>query len=162
MPTPTTRRGRPAKNAVDPVRLVEILVDAACLGDTLAAQKWKITTRTVERYRVRAAADPQLSGPVAEKIRVETPDWATVRLRFLIKATAKLEMLVEKAQVENMRDVTGAVKIIGELHVVVGQLGETSKHVEQPDAPLAGQGPAPNARREPAGGAAADGTGGVH
>lgn len=114
-------------------RVAVIVVDAFALGDATAAAKWKISKRTVERYRARMATDRELSRLVTEKKKAVEADWSAARIRFLRRSIAKLEELVDKAGADQIREVAGAIKIVGELEVVSGTLNG-----EQPGIDSAG------------------------
>lgn len=130
-----------AASNFDIERAAIILVDAFALGDATAAAKWKISKRTVERYRARMATDTQLSALVAEKKKAAEADWSASRVRFLRKAIAKLETLVDMATPEQIREVAGAIKIVGELEVVSSTLDG-----EQPGTDSAGTAASAHAR----------------
>lgn len=119
--------------AYDRDRASEVLVDAIMLGDASAADRHGCSKRTVERYRQRMATDPALSALVEEKKKAQVGEWAAARTRFLRSAIAKLETLVAGATGEQIREVAGAIKIVGDLHVVSGAL-----NVEQPEPDRSG------------------------
>lgn len=114
-------------------RVAVIIVDAFALGDATAAAKWKISKRTVERYRARMTTDRELSRLVTEKKKAVEADWSAARVRFLRKTISKLEALVDQAGPEQIREVAGAIKIVGELEVVSSTLDG-----EQPGTDSAG------------------------
>ena len=119
-------------------RASEVIVDALLLGDDQAAARHNVATRTVKRYRARMRTDAALAQVVsAKKARVEQ-DWTDARRRFLRRAIAKLEQLIDGAKPEQIREVAGAIKIVGELDVVKGALGGN-----QPVAPPADPTPPP-------------------
>lgn len=104
--------------AFDPERAAMILLDALTMGDGKAAEKWGCTTRTVENHRQRLTTDPGFSAFFRHRHEAASRGWSSVRLKFLRKAIAKLEELVDKAGPDQIRDVSEAVKTVGELQVV--------------------------------------------
>jgi hypothetical protein len=105
-------------------RALRVLVDAFDLGDATACQRHGISVRTLERYRVRLKGDPQLSEAVAQKKEELERDWRQARRRALRSGITKLEQLIQAAEVKQLRDVAGAVKILGDLEVVAGVLDD--------------------------------------
>lgn len=150
----TAKTGKPEGEKVqrrfDPHRAAAILVDAIALGDQTTADKWQVSVKTIFRYRERMATDPVLSDTVREKVRAQSADWADVRLQFLRSTIAKLQALVALATVEHLHQVAGALKIVGDLHVVVNALGADEQqpvaHLPGPGAPAdaPGEGAEPN------------------
>lgn len=98
---------------VDPDRVSNILVDAFALGDSATARKWRISTRTVKRYRARMKEDPALRAIVVEKNKEVSHDLATLRVAFLRDG---LQALRDKLPTGSLYEIAGAVKIVGELH----------------------------------------------
>ena len=141
-----TKRTTPQYN---PERASEVLVDAILLGDGPAATRHNVSLRSIQRYRVRARSDAALAELVASKKAKVEQDWTDARRRFLRRAIAKLEQLIDGAKPEQIREVAGAIKIVGELDVVKGALGGN-----QPVAPPAD--PAPPPPGSPADGADLD------
>ena len=129
MAKPTTREQK-----------ARIGADAELFGVEEAAKRHSISERTVRRYRAMAAADPDLAREIRERkalvLKQEDLDWATTGRRFLRRSLAKLEELVQQAKAEpgSIREVAGAIKIVGELDVVRSALGG-----EQPDDPEPGE-----------------------
>lgn len=116
-------------------RAVRILVDAAAIGDAKACESWKISLRTLQNYRARLAGDPELSQAFAQKRTQLDNDWRIARRRFLNAAIAKVQVLVDQAGPDQIRDVVGAIKIIGDLEVAAGVLGERTGVDQQGQAP---------------------------
>jgi len=98
-------------------RAARILVDAISLGDKTACRQWKITERTLVRYRARLDTDPKLVELVREKGKVADAHWSKARLRFLRKAIAKLEDLVDQAKPDQISDVAEAIRVVGDLDI---------------------------------------------
>lgn len=104
-------------------RAVRILVDAAALGDRTACEQHKISEKTLRRYRARLGAVPELSAAVQEKVKQDDLEWGAQRRAFLGEAIRKLRDLVGAATVDHIHEVTGAIKIIGELQQTSEHLG---------------------------------------
>jgi hypothetical protein len=114
-------------------RALRVLVDAFDLGDATACQRHGISVRTLERYRVRLKGDPQLSEAVAQKKEELERDWRQARRRALRSGITKLEQLIQAAEVKQLRDVAGAVKILGDLEVVAGVLDDEQQSGANPE-----------------------------
>lgn len=114
-------------------RAAEAIVTALSVGDRTAADRLNISDRTLRRHRARMATDPALAALVREKVKAEAGQWRAARLGFLRVALAKLKGLVEEAKVDQMRDVVGAIKIVGELQVATEALG-TDPEARTPEA----------------------------
>jgi hypothetical protein len=114
-------------------RALRVLVDAFDLGDATACQRHGISVRTLERYRVRLKGDPQLSEAVAQKKEELERDWRQARRRALRSGITKLEQLIQVAEVKQLRDVAGAVKILGDLEVVAGVLDDEQQSGANPE-----------------------------
>lgn len=124
-------------------RALKILLDAQDMGDAKACKSWKITTQTLRNYRKRLADDPELLQALALK-RAELEDgWKRERLEALRFGVRRLQELMAKATVKQLRDVAGAVKILGDLQVVSTVLDE------QPGADPEGEEPAKSAGQPP-------------
>jgi hypothetical protein len=119
-------------SSFQPERAARVLLDALTMGDGPAAEKHGITTRTVQNHRDRLATDPAFSLLFQSLKAKEDSDWRTVRLRFLRKAIAKLETLVEGAtSPDRIRDTAEAIRVVGEL-----QIASDALSVDQlPDQP---------------------------
>ena len=111
----------------DPDRAACVLADAIVLGDRVAARKWQMSTRTVERYRARMSADKELAAAVREKNASIEQDLSVMRIAFLRKALAEMEAKLPDA---TLFEVAGAVKIVGELHQVAMAVDD-----DRPDSP---------------------------
>jgi hypothetical protein len=109
---------------LDLLRAVEVLADALVLGDKAAAEKWKVTDKTVRNYKERLKNDPELSALFHRKISKAQREWASARIRFLRASLSKLTELVGIAsEVQHIPSVTAAIKTVGELQVAVDALG---------------------------------------
>lgn len=58
-------------------RAAKILCDAVLMGDREAAEKWKTTIRTIQRYRIRLETDDKLRRMVAKLQSLQDKDWAS-------------------------------------------------------------------------------------
>lgn len=105
-------------------RALRILLDAFDLGDRKAAEHWKVSERTIRNYRERLAGDPELAGAFQQKRAELERDWRQARRRALRSGITRLEQLIQEAGVKQLRDVAGAVKILGDLEVVAGVLDD--------------------------------------
>jgi hypothetical protein len=113
-----------AAPSVDPDRIAAILADAQALGDKTACDNWNISRKTLDRHRKRAAQHPELSKVVAHKKEVLERTWADDRGRVLRRILARIDMLVAEAPVEQLRDVVGAAKVLGDLELVARALND--------------------------------------
>lgn len=115
-----------ARPRLDRVRAAQVLALAEQSSDEAAAKHWGITVRSVQRYRELLATDVELAAAFAEKkakLEEAAQDWAEAAVEFMLEGIRKLKQLVGEAKVENLRDVTGAVKIVGELDITRKVLG---------------------------------------
>ena len=119
-----------ACNVFDREKAVLVLVDAIDCGDQTAMDRWKVSARTLYRYRSRLHADPVLAAAVKHKRDAMDGEWRSARRTFLRSAIAKLQALIENASEERIRDIAGAIKIVGDLEVVSGALGENAPKAE--------------------------------
>lgn len=95
-----------------------VLVDAFVDGDTVAAKKHKIATKTVSRYRQRLAIDPALSAIVQRLQHSADREWRAARVNSLRKNLAKLDELVAMATgPEQIPLVVSAIQTVGELQI---------------------------------------------
>lgn len=101
--------------AYDPERAAEILVDASAMGDRSTARKWDISTRTIERYRVRIKTDEVLSGLVAERRKAVEHELSVMRVAYMRRALRSMTKKLPKA---TLLDVAESMKIVGDLHHV--------------------------------------------
>lgn len=116
-------------------RAARILIDAIAFGDKTACKQWKITVRTLVRYRARLDTDPKLAELVREKGKVADAHWSKARLRFLRKAIARAEMLLDDAT--SLPEVVEAIGTIGELDIAAQVLngGGDGSDLEGPKPP---------------------------
>jgi len=140
-----------ASPVFDRARAVRVLLDAAAVGDSAACKRHGISERTLQRYRERVGADPELTAVVAEKKNAEEAGWSASRRRFLRSAIAKLEAMIAEAGPDQIREVAGAIKIVGELEVVVVNMIGAGTDGEQPGPSGPPSGPQSNAGAVPTG-----------
>jgi len=112
-------------------RIAELLTDIAMRapGETQAdiAKRYGISERTVQRLKAEEQANPALADLVRQKkaeMAQSEQGWRQVRLRFLRKSIEKLGKLVDEATSAQIREVAGAIKIVGELEAVTMALGD--------------------------------------
>ncbi len=105
----------------EPEYVANVLVDAVALGDNGAARKWGIHIRTVGRYRARMKKEPELAALVAEKNAEVSHDLAVLRVQFLREALAEA---TKKLPAASLYEVSGAIKIVGELHQASEMIGD--------------------------------------
>ena len=108
---------------LDRDRAAKILVDATAMGDRKAAEKWKVTERTIRNYRKALGTDPELSASFRENAEEAERSWHLIRNRFLRDVTEHLRDLCLKAKPEQIKDVREAIKDIGELDLAREALG---------------------------------------
>jgi hypothetical protein len=104
-------------------RAAQILCDAAYLGDAKTAEKWKITTRTIESYRSRLRTDPQLAGLFGTlRVKLEE-DWRSGLAQAIKTGVQKMTRLIELApegdtfDAKALEAVTNAVKVLTEIQI---------------------------------------------
>ena len=128
--------------ATDIERVSGILAEDAIHGFRIAAARAGVTVRTVQRYRKLLESDEALSQRVAEKKAVLLEGWEDEARLFMRKCLAKMSALVDVATLENLRDVNGSAKIVGELMVAQGVLGGGQSSADSegaaPQAPPSG------------------------
>jgi ParB-like chromosome segregation protein Spo0J len=104
----------------------EALIDAAFTTDEQACQKYGISTKTLQRYRVRLAeGDPELSGFVATKKAARDAAWAENLPGALAKGLQALESCFAAVQQdpeslkkpEVIHALAGAYRICAEVHI---------------------------------------------
>ena len=106
-------------------RAAMILADASVMGDAAAAAKWDVSDKTVRNYRARASNNPDFAALYRKKQLSISSAWSEDAGRFLGKALAKLEKLVEQADdPKYIHDVAGAIKVVGELRIAKEVLSE--------------------------------------
>jgi hypothetical protein len=90
-----------------------------------AANECGIAIRTLERYRAQTRTDRTLADRVAAKkaeLDKSSKDWAPVAMATLRSMVEKLDSLVQQADKTQIREVAGAIKIVGDLELVRSHL----------------------------------------
>lgn len=118
---------------LDKGRAALVLVDAAFLGDKLAAEKLGVTSRTVENHRARLETDPELSGLFQAARREAAGCWVHELGRALSAGIRKLGVLAETTQdasPDGIAAITGLVKALAEVAITREVLagGDTEPH----------------------------------
>lgn len=127
---------------LDRNRAATILAESYCAQASVIASRYSITTETIRNYRKLEARDPEFAALVAKKVQLLTVEWKDEAVRFLRTGLRKLEHLVDGATYAPgvIREVAGAVKVVGELQIVkaalvgehAGSTGEGSPAEEAP------------------------------
>lgn len=118
-----------------------VLALAEQVGDIEAAKHFGVSTKSVTRYRARVVQDAELSRLVAERkheLEANSKGWAEDASSFMSEAIRRLRQLLPTA---GMREVVGAIKIIGELDI--------TRKVLSDDEQLGGAGEGPAAEAPP-------------
>jgi hypothetical protein len=91
------------------------LVDALFMGDKAAAEKWEVSTRTIEDWRSRLPEDDKLQSEFKKKKRSRENAWATEipetiksALQFIKSATNHCD----PADPEAVKAISGSLKIL--------------------------------------------------
>jgi hypothetical protein len=125
--------GKKPAQTVEADRLASVVLDADLLGVPRAARVNGVSEDTVRNYRKRILTRPEaLEILRAKKTKLEER-WVATRHQFLLRTVTKLQELCEKADKDQIREVAGAVKIVGDLHVVGGALNDGEQ--PEPDRP---------------------------
>lgn len=140
--------------AIDKGRAATILAECACAQASVIAARYDVTTETIRNYRKLAARDAEFASLVAKKTALLESEWKDTAIRFLRTGLRKLEQLVDGATYAPgvIREVAGAVKVVGELQIVKAAL--SGEHAER-----SGEG---QAAEEAAGDPDGSGSGKVH
>lgn len=105
------------------------VADAKLFGTKAAAEKHGVTDRTVRRWLNESATDPSLSASVTQIGQEVVAGWKAARIRALTTMIDDLQsacrMALEKAREAEsyqeargaVREIAGAVKIVGELDI---------------------------------------------
>lgn len=101
-------------------RMAQALSLARRVGDKEAARHYGVHERTIQRWREKAPHDAELSTLVETKkaeLDAEIGSWELEVVRTLSIGAVKLRELIQGAGQNQMRDVVGAMKILGELDI---------------------------------------------
>lgn len=124
---------------LDPDRIAWVLLDAIALGDGAAARKWNVSRRTVERYRARMREDKELAALVAEKKSDAEVELSAMRVRFMRRAIDAMERKVMAGDA-TVYEIAGAIKVVGELHLVALSVEDDRSSGPDPEAEEAPRG----------------------
>lgn len=123
------------RGGFDREHAARVLVDALTMGDRTAADRNKVSEKTVQRYRARMREDPALAELVQKKGRTAEHGWHFARARFLRRTLEKLDKMVQKAKPEDMPNVIEALKAAGDLDLASEALGVGSRAGDQGSPP---------------------------
>jgi hypothetical protein len=146
------RKGSAVNAKLAPERVAELLadVDFRPPGEMPedVCKRYDVSLRTLTRYRNQEAADPVLAELVRKKKLERAKGWRDSRLRFLRNAINRLDTLVANATGEQIREVAGAIKIVGDLESLSQALSfQDDEDGQQSRGDRSGQAPAADARR---------------
>ncbi len=142
-----------ARDQFNRERAARILAEAACIGDKKAAERNGVSDRSIRNYRLRMETDAELSALFQTKKKLIETEWRQEAITFLRTSIAKLGDMVQAADNTQIREVAGAIKLVGELALMKDVLGG-----KQPGADR--EGPAPGT--PPGADGAADTRPGIH
>lgn len=101
--------------------IAQILAETDLYSDKEVAQRWALSTRSIERYRQRLQSDPVLAGIVGEKREKLTAMWVHDATQFLVVALRQLQERCRSAKTkedaECLRAIADCLQIVGELRV---------------------------------------------
>lgn len=109
-------------------RVAKIVADAEVMGTAKAAEKWKVTRRSVERYckAAREHASPELSESVAEEREELSAECTRARRASMLSILKKIDELVLLCnRPVHLRLVVEAMEKIGEWDTTSMALGQT-------------------------------------
>jgi hypothetical protein len=131
------------KPSLDQIAL--ILAEATLSTDAQVVKRHGICRRSLSNYRARLSSDPALSRLFSAKKNLLETNWSHDTARALGRMIRKLESLVDNAGKDQIREVAGAIKIVGELELARGMIGSgkqpgtTPTDAEAPTPPRPGQ-----------------------
>jgi len=127
---------------LDEERAAQILAECVGAKPSAVAARYGITVQTLRNYRERASTDAAFAALVEKKrVLIET-QWAEEAVKFLRSGLRKLDELVGKAELSPgvIREIAGAVKVVGELQIVRSALGQHTGGNRQGSTPPAAPG----------------------
>jgi hypothetical protein len=137
-----------------------LLGHAAVFGDLKAADAFGCSTRTITRYRHKAAADASLAAIVAqEKSRLLDGTRDELITTVIVGARRMRELMAVETDLHKL---AGAVKLAGDLVTQREFLGVGAKHPHPNPAASAPQAPEGPAGGIASNGAGANGSNGAH
>ncbi len=109
-----------ASTKVDPERVAAILLSAELLGDKGALAQWGISQSTLGNYRKHVKTRPEVAAAWEIKKSELADRLGVAFIGCMVSGLEKMQELIAGSKVEPgaLREVTGAVKILGELHTV--------------------------------------------
>jgi hypothetical protein len=119
--------------SLDREHIASVLTDAAAYGDREAARKWRVSVRSVQRYRAQLSTDSELAGFVAERLKSFEAELGALRVRFLRKALAEMERRLAKDDTK-LTEIAEAVRVVGEMHQVAEAMGDGGSDGDDPEA----------------------------
>lgn len=145
-----------ASTRLNPERIAAVLFTAELVGDLAAAKKWGVSRSTVENYRRYRVQRPDVAAAWEEKKQQLTDRLGVAFVGCMVAGLEKMQALIAGAKIEPgaLREVAGAVKVLGELHTVREMLigGEQLGAIRADPTP-------PTSSSEPSGGAPRAGAG---
>jgi hypothetical protein len=124
-------------NTRDRELMMRVLTDATVMGDEAAAKKHDISLRTLYRYRSVSNGDSELTAAVTEKRRELSAGWLAEAKKARMKALARGLQLAETS--ENLRDVTGFLKIVHDAVLADEMLNGGTDELDRPGDGMEGQ-----------------------
>lgn len=115
---------------IDKVKAAQALIDAAVLGDTQAAKKHNVSTRTIERWRHRMDNDPQLAGFVEEMREKQNQIWAAeipVTLTACIEYVKQASQIASKTDPEAIAAIVSAIETLSDVSLTWKMIDERAK-----------------------------------
>lgn len=145
-------------------RAAAILVDAAYLGDEVAAKKWNVTTRTIQNYRKELKSNAKLSELFARKRAAAEGNWVSELKRALRTTLSKATQIIEciepvivvetelgqeqQVNIQGLKILVAAGKDLGEIALALEVLnaGDADQNADPPaeGEDLAYRSPLPN------------------
>ncbi|MFB2768569.1 hypothetical protein ACE1AT_04655 [Pelatocladus sp. BLCC-F211] len=99
-------------------RAASALVDAIFMGDKAAAEKWGVSTRSIEGWRSRLNEDARLAGLFQQKKKAREKTWASeipetiqLGLKFIQDATKE----ANPADPDAIKAIADAMKVLMEI-----------------------------------------------
>lgn len=118
-------------------RAAKILCDAVLVGDRAAAQKWKTTIRTIQRYRLRLETDDKLRSMVTKLQAKQDKDWASEIPGVLAEGMAFLRAaFVDNRNhggtltADNIDSLTNAINSLADIEITRKIIAERLKNGE--------------------------------
>jgi hypothetical protein len=119
-----------------------VLCDAVIMGDRAAAQKWKTTIRTVQRYRANLENDDKLRSYVMEFHKKQHETWAHQIPEVLTRAMAFFEtVFVENLEggtrnPETNTALTGALETLADIELTRSIIAERLNRLDNDNSQI--------------------------